>query len=207
LESLFIFKRWVIKNRILSFIISLGISLLLPPPSWASTVQVEVIHSQDRYALEGTYPIRLRLKISKPWFIHGTKSEGEGLIPTVLSFPESPRLKVEGITFPEPDRKKFDYTSKPIGVFSGHVLVKATLVVSRDAQPAERLVKGNLSYQACTYKVCLPPENVPVNLALSIVPQGAPTKALNQQIFLSAYREKNVGSGNSLGNFFVGSIP
>lgn len=183
------------RKAVLFFTILVSINFLPLYSLWASTVQVEVLHSQDKYPLKGTYPIFLRLKISKPWYLHGIKSEGEGLIPTVLSFRESPGLKLEGIRFPEPDRKKFEYTSKPIEIFSGNILVKATLVVSGDASSGGQVIKGNLSYQACSSKVCLPPEKVPVSISIFIVPQGTPTKALNQEIFLSAGAEKAVEEG------------
>ena len=53
-----------------------------------------------------------------------------------------------------------------------------------------QMIKGVLSYQACSSTLCLPPENVSVHLSTIIVPRGTPTKALNQKIFLSARAEK-----------------
>jgi thiol:disulfide interchange protein DsbD len=166
------------------------ISLFHPFPTFASTVQVEILHSHDRYPAEGTYPILFRLKISKPWYIHGTKSEGEGLIPTLLSFQKSPGLTVEEVKFPEPEKKKFPYTSKPIEIYSGTILVRGTLSVGGTLPSGSRVIKGELSYQACSSTLCLPPENVSVHLPTIIVPRGTPTKALNQKIFLSARAEK-----------------
>jgi hypothetical protein len=101
-----------------------------PFPTFASTVRVETLHSQDKYPTEGTYPVLFRLKISKPWYIHGTKSEGEGLIATRLSFQEFPGVKIGETKFPAPQKKKFPYTSKPIEIYAGSILVKATLAVS-----------------------------------------------------------------------------
>jgi thiol:disulfide interchange protein DsbD len=161
-----------------------------PFPTFASTVRVEILHSQDKYPVEGTYPVLFRLKISKPWYIHGTKSEGEGLIPTRLSLQEFPGLKIGEIKFPAPEKKKFPYTSKPIEIYSGSLLVRATLAVSGAVPLGNQVIKGNLSYQACSSTLCLPPENVSVHLSTIIVPRGTPTKALNQEIFLSARRER-----------------
>jgi thiol:disulfide interchange protein DsbD len=173
--------------RILLFTII--ITPFLPFPTFASTVRVETLHSQDKYPAEGTYPVLFRLKISKPWYIHGTKSEGEGLIPTLFSFQEFPGLKIVETKFPVPQKKKFPYTSKPIEIYSGSLLVRATLAVSGAGPLGKQVIKGNLSYQACSSTLCLPPENVSVHLSTIIVPRGTPTKALNQKIFLSARRE------------------
>jgi thiol:disulfide interchange protein DsbD len=173
--------------RILLFIII--IIPFHPFPTFASTVRVETLHSQDKYPAEGTYPVLFRLRISKPWYIHGTKSEGEGLIPTLLYFQEFPGLKIVDTKFPVPQKKKFPYTSKPIEIYSGSLLVRATLAVSGAGPLGNQVIKGNLSYQACSSTLCLPPENVSVHLSTIIVPRGTPTKALNQEIFLSARRE------------------
>ena len=161
------------------------IVLLFPGHSWAATVKVEILHSQDRYQSGGTYPVLLRLKVSSSWYIHGLKKEGRELIPTVLSFHESPALKIEGIRFPEPQKKKFEYTSAPIEVYSGEILVEATLLVTENTPSGDQVIKGNLAYQACSSKVCLPPEDIPINMSVSIVPRGTSTRALNQDIFLS----------------------
>jgi thiol:disulfide interchange protein DsbD len=174
--------------RILLLVALLGISH--PFPILASTVQVEILHSRDRYPAEGTYPILIRLKISKPWYIHGTKSEGEGLIPTLLSFQKSPGLRVEEVKFPEPEKKKFPYTSKPIETYSGSILVGGSLTVGGTPSSGRQAIKGELSYQACSSTLCLPPENVSVHLSAIIVPRGTPTTALNQEIFMSPRGEK-----------------
>lgn len=173
---------------------SLIIALSYPSLSWASTIQVEIIHSQDKYQLKGAYPISFRFKISKPWYIHSTKKNNTYLISTILSFHEFPGLQVEGVRFPEPARKKFDYLPDPIEVFSGDILVEATLRVGENAALGQHVIKGNLSYQACSSKVCLLPENVPVNISVSIVLGGTPAKALNQDMFLSPGKDKGVES-------------
>jgi thiol:disulfide interchange protein DsbD len=183
------------KRRIRILLLTIIISIFPPFPAFASTVQVEILHSQDKYPAGGAYPILFRLKISKPWYIHSTKSEGEGLIPTLLSFQESPSLKVEEVKFPEPEKKKFSYTSKPIEVYSGRILVRATLVVRGAVPLGIQVIKGNLSYQACSATLCLPPENVSVPFSAVAVPRGTTTKALNQQIFLSARTEASLERG------------
>lgn len=174
----------------------LFLSILLPffvsSPVCAATVKVEIIHSQDKYQEGGTYPILLRLKIQKSWYIHGSEDEGDGLIPTALSFHESPIIKVGGIRFPKPENKKFDYMEEPTHVYSGEVLVRAALTVNETIPSREHVIKGNLSYQACTSTVCLPPENISITIPVLVVPKDTPTTALNQAIFRLSNKEKFV---------------
>ncbi len=183
------------KRLIRILLLLLILNLFHPLPSFASTVQVQILHSHDKYPAGGTYPVLFRLKISKPWYIHGTGSEGEGLIPTLLSFQEFPGLRIEEVKFPEPEKKKFSYTSKPIEIYSGNILVRATLVVSGAVPSGSREIKGNLSYQACSSSLCLPPENVSVPLSAVIVPRGTPIKALNERLFLFARTETPLEKG------------
>jgi thiol:disulfide interchange protein DsbD len=165
----------------------LFLSILVPffvsSPVCAATVEVEIIHSQDKYPEGGTYPILLRLKIKKPWYIHSTQDKGDGLIPTALSFDESPGIKVGDIKFPIPEKKKLDYVEESTDVHSGEILVRAALTVNETVPSREHVIKGNLRYQACTVTVCLPPENVSITIPVLVVPKGTPTTALNQDIF------------------------
>lgn len=188
----FTFRSRIVKNAILAFIVALTINYVYPYPSKAATVEVEVIHSRDRYQIAGSYPVLLRLKILKPWYIHGTNGQGSWLFHTVLCFQRSPGLKVKGIRFPAPERKKFDYAPDPLEVFSGDILVRATLVIGDNSPTGEQVIKGKLSYQACSPTVCMPPEDVPVTISVLIVPQGIPSTALNQDIFLSLNEGKDV---------------
>jgi len=151
----------------------------------SSTVQVEVVHSQDHYPVNGTYPMILHCNVADSWYIHSTHDES-GLIPTVLTFEEKSGLKMGMIQFPQPQKIKFEYTDEPIEVFSGAVPVRVVLVVGPEAAAQDQVLEGKLSYQACSASSCLPPEELPIRLSLSIVPSGTPTQALNQELFRAA---------------------
>jgi len=154
-----------------------------PLPSWAATCSVNGIQSRDQYPAGDSYPILFQIRVSKPWYIHGTKESGDGLIPTVLSFSETPGVEIREFQFPEPEKKRFEYTNELVDVFSGEFLVQGKLFVDEKAATGRRVITGRLSYQACSSSACLPPENVPVVFSLSIVPQGAFSEPLNQAMF------------------------
>jgi len=171
----------IIKRLLISLIL-LFVFLVSPSPSGAATVQVEVIQSRDQYPAGGSYPIQFLVRVNKPWYIHGTGAGEEGLIPTLLSFSDSPLFKVEGIKFPAPEKKRFEYTKKPVGVFSGEFRIRASIIISGKAPVGKQAIKGKLSSQACSDKACLPPEAVPVLISLNITPPGADVKSENQSI-------------------------
>lgn len=182
------------KKGLSIFLIVLA-ALLWSRPSPAATLQVEVIHSQDPYLPGGRYPLLFRIRISDQWFIHSTKKEGQFLIPTALSFSEHPFLRVEEIRFPVPEMRRFDYGPDPVEVFSGEIMVGATLAIAEDASPGDQVIRGNLSFQACSTNTCLQPEEEAVPLFLRVAPEGTEVRRLNEEVFLSVKEGLSPASG------------
>jgi thiol:disulfide interchange protein DsbD len=180
-------------------------------PSWAATVKVDVVHSQDRYQAGESYPVLFRLSIGDKRFIHGPFKEGD-LIPTEFTFSDSSRIKITDIVFPLTENKKFVYTSEPVAVFSGQIYVKASLAVPKDTPLGEQTLRGQLNYQACSVSSCLPPGNIPLSISLTVVPTGSGTKVINQETFLDY--EKGIPTGVRFGagllltllGFFAGGL-
>lgn len=161
-------------------------AILFPSLSWTATVEAEIIHSADGYLAGGTCPILFRLNIQKPWYIHGATESESGIIPTRIIFNDSPYIKLKGIKYPETKKIRFDYLPEPISVYSGSIIISASLFSTKNIPPGMQAIKGVLSYQACSSASCLPPEEVPLELRITIVHQGAAINALNTDLFLSA---------------------
>jgi len=180
-------------------------------PSWAATVKVDVIHSQDRYQAGESYPVLFRLSIGDKRFIHGPVKEGD-LIPTEFTFSDPSRINIRDILFPLTENKKFDYTSEPIAVFSGEIYVKASLTVPKGTPLGEQTLRGKLTYQACSVSSCLPPETIPLSISLTVVPTGSATKIINQETFLDYEKGTLTGVRFRAGllltllGFFVGGL-
>lgn len=174
-------------NRILLAIAFFLIFLVTSLPAHAATVRVEVVHSQDRYAAGKDYLLGFRLSIQKPWFIHGTEAR-EDIIPTTIRFEHVPGISIEGIRFPVPERRSFDYIPEPLEVFSGEILVLASLRVSEKDGPGERTIGGRLSYQACSQNACLPPEEISIPVSVSVAAPGTKTSSINSEILEPADR-------------------
>jgi thiol:disulfide interchange protein DsbD len=192
---------------LLIFLLSVTLCAL---PSWASTVKVDIIQSQDRYPAGSISPLLFRLSIGDKWYIHGPIKEPD-LTPTEFSFGDQSRIKIKDILFPLTENKKFEYNSEPVAVFSGDIYVKASLVVPKDAPLGHQILTGQLTYQACSTSSCLPPENISLTLPVTIVPAGSATKPINQEAFLAYEKgtttEVRFGAGlwlTLLGFFFGG---
>lgn len=166
-----------------SCLLCLIIIALCAPTAWGATARVQVLNSRDRYPAGGTYPLLFRIRISDHWFVHETGKGAGTLIPSTLSFKNVPELRITDIRFPEPKKKRFPFSKTPIKVYSGTFLIRASLVVGKNASPGERKIPGNFSYQACSDIACRPPETVPVSIFITVAGAGAKTIVLNQALF------------------------
>lgn len=176
-------------------------AILFPSPSWTSTVEAEIIYSTDGYLADGTYPILFRLNIQKSWYIHGAMESESGIIPTRIIFHDSPYIKVKGIRYPETKKIIFDYLPEPISVYSGSIIISASLSSTKNIPLGIQEIKGILSYQACSSDSCLAPEEIPLELRITVVPQGTAINALNKDLFLSVGDEKG-----AINRFYTDSL-
>ena len=170
---------------------------------YAATVQVSVVQSMDHYPAGDSFPLEIQISTEKGWYIHGTERGENFLIPTVLSFPASGKVRIKKIEFPMPEKITFAYAKDPIEVFSGEIRVKALLVVAKEVLPGNHLLKGELSYQACSKDSCLPPETVSVSIPVSVIQGDGAPDPINQGIVRST-AETNV-STNSPKRFGMGA--
>ncbi|PKN29466.1 MAG: cytochrome C biogenesis protein [Deltaproteobacteria bacterium HGW-Deltaproteobacteria-21] len=204
-------------NRILLGLALALFSILFPlVHSHAATVRVEVIHSQEWYAAGKEYPLAFRLSIQKPWFIHGNEAGEEEIIPTALRFERSPGVVIENIHFPRPEKMKFDYAPGSVDVFSGQLLVSASLRVADGAGAGEQIIQGRLSYQACSPTACLPPEEVSIPVRVTVASSTASAERINNEVFddlsLEDIRERSSQQGQetafwiTLLGLFIGGL-
>ncbi len=158
------------KGRLPYFL--LAVVFLLPfffsNNAWAQTASVKVIQSAKNYAPGGTYPVDFQVQIQFPWFLHGPHKSSDNPFPTEFRFPALSGIHINNIQFPATVKKKFSFTDKTIDVFAGKIAVRADLVIEKGASPGKRIIKGELSYQACSASACLPPETVPFDFPVTV---------------------------------------
>jgi len=173
------------------FFLLFDMIFIMQPHTMAATATIEVIHSSDGYHAGETYPVIFRISIIDGWYIHSNEDGAGEIIPSALTFNDTPYVKVKDARFPRPLKQKFDYLTEPIDTFSNEILVGADIVVEKGTPPGEQNIKGEFSYQACSSNSCRPPENLPVDWVLTIVSGNTPTQELNQGLFLSMNNDKD----------------
>jgi len=111
--------------------------------------------------------IPLQVAIRSGYHINSNAPAEDYLIPTVLSWTPGP-VAAKGVTYPKAESVKYDFSSKPLLVFSGAVPITTRFAVAADAPKGETRLGGKLRYQACTDKMCLAPRTLEVSVPVTI---------------------------------------
>jgi len=89
------------------------------------------------------------------------------LIPLKLTWAPGP-LEVAGVTFPKPQFEKYEFSAKPLSVFTGNFDIVTRFKIPADASVGPGVVTGKLRYQACNNNACFAPKTVEVKLPVQI---------------------------------------
>jgi thioredoxin:protein disulfide reductase len=183
------FKPGSVKGFILLFLSVFAVHSFPAAAFDQPAVLVNVTHSQDLYRAGGTYSLQLNLHIPHDWYIYGPgrNEPGSPLKNTSISFEKASGITIGDIRFPDPVPVKTPFQKEPILLFEGTVPVRVTLDVDPAAPSGEYLVKGRLSYQACTTTACMPPSDTPIEVRLDVVSLGPSTHGEKRDMVPAAF--------------------
>jgi hypothetical protein len=103
--------------------------------------------------------VALHFRVAQGMHINSHVPSSNFLIPTTLSFPSDPGVRLEATSYPAGIEitLPIDPSSK-LSVYTGEFVIHARLV----ADAGEHSVQARLHYQACNDNECLPPKTIVV---------------------------------------------
>jgi hypothetical protein len=107
------------------------------------------------------------VQLRNGFHVNSDKPSDAYLIPLKLTWDASD-LQVVDTIYPKPRMETYEFTSKPLSVFTGDFEIATRFKVPPKAQPGAVVLLGKLRYQACNEKMCLPPRTVEVRLPIDI---------------------------------------
>ena len=110
----------------------------------------------------------IAMAVDPGFHVNSNKPNEEYLIPLKLTWKSTGALQAGEIVYPKPSQEKYDFTEKPLSVFSGKFAVVANFKVAANAPAGPGVAVGQLRFQACSDKMCFPPKNVEVSLPYAI---------------------------------------
>jgi DsbC/DsbD-like thiol-disulfide interchange protein len=112
-------------------------------------------------------PVRLTVKLKPGYHTNSNTPSEDYLIPLRLTWDAAP-LATEAVKFPAPHLEKYEFSEKPLSVFTGDFAIETQFKAPANAPTGLGIAKGKLRYQACSLKACLPPKTVPVEFTYEI---------------------------------------
>ena len=90
------------------------------------------------------------------------------LIPLKVTWKDTGALEAGNIAYPKAAEEKYEFSEKPLSVFTGKFDVVATFKVKPDAPAGPGVAVGQVRYQACNDKACFPPKTIEIALPYSV---------------------------------------
>ncbi len=119
--------------------------------------------------------VLVKAVIEKGWYIYSITQEEGGPVPSRISLgPDRPFTLVGDPTGPRP-KVRFDRNfSMKVEVHEGSVVYEVPVQVSGEAAAGDSEIPIRARYQACTDRICLPPQTEEVSIPVTITPQSGP---------------------------------
>jgi hypothetical protein len=113
--------------------------------------------------------VALTAQLRAGYHTNSNKPSESYLIPLKLDWDvKAAPLDVIEVVYPQPRMEKYEFSDKPLSVYSGDFKIQTRFRAKADAPLGPAQIAGKLRYQACTDKDCLPPRTVPVSFTLNV---------------------------------------
>jgi len=111
---------------------------------------------------------KIPVTIREGFHVNSNKPNEEFLIPLKLTWSSTGALEGGTITYPTPTQEKYEFSEKPVSIFTGSFNLVANFKVAANAPAGPGIAAGKLRYQACSDKACFPPKTVDVSISYQV---------------------------------------
>lgn len=111
---------------------------------------------------------KVTVQLRNGYHVNSNTPSDDYLIPLRLTWTAAP-LEMKSVAYPKPKMEKYEFSEKPLSVFTGDFDLVTTFQVPANANTGMQVLSGKVRYQACTHKECFPPKTVEVKLPVDIV--------------------------------------
>ena len=107
--------------------------------------------------------IELKINVVEPFHVNSNPPSEPNFIPLEIKFADTAGVTVGKPVYPQGAPKKFEFSDKPLSVYTGEVTIKLPVTIAKTAAGLQTL-NGELKFQPCDDEVCYPPQTVVVAL-------------------------------------------
>ena len=111
---------------------------------------------------------KIPLAVRPGFHVNSNTPSEEYLIPLKLTWKSTGALEGGQIAYPKPSLEKYEFSEKPLSVFTGNFDVVANFKVAANAPAGPGAAVGQLRYQACSDRACFPPKTIEVAIPYQV---------------------------------------
>ncbi len=111
---------------------------------------------------------KIPVTVMHGYHVNSNTPNEEYLIPLKLTWTATGALEGGIVTYPKPSQEKYEFTEKPLSVYTGNFDLVANFKVAANAPAGPGSAAGKLRYQACSDRACYPPKTIEVNVPYSV---------------------------------------
>jgi Thiol:disulfide interchange protein DsbD, N-terminal len=111
---------------------------------------------------------KIPMSVQPGFHVNSDKPSDEYLIPLKLTWKSTGALEGGQVTYPKASLEKYEFSEKPLSVFTGDFAVVANFKVAPNAPAGPGVAVGQLKYQACNDRACFPPKTIEINLPYQV---------------------------------------
>jgi len=110
---------------------------------------------------------KIAVSIPPGYHVNSNTPSENYLIPLKLTWTPG-AIEPGEVVFPKPQLEKYEFSEKPLSVFTGDFDLIARFKAPATAPAGPGVMVGKLRYQACNSNACFPPKSVEVRLSYQI---------------------------------------
>ena len=105
---------------------------------------------------------KIPLTVLPGYHVNSNTPTDEYLIPLKLTWSSTGALEGGTVRYPKPSMEKYEFSEKPLSVYTGSFELTAEFKVAANAPAGPGEAVGKLRYQACSSRACYPPKTIDV---------------------------------------------
>jgi len=112
--------------------------------------------------------VKIPVTVDAGFHVNSNHPSEDYLIPLKLTWTSLGALEGGDVTYPPDKLEKYEFSEKPLSVFSGAFSLTASFKVAANAPAGPGMASGKLRYQACNSNTCFPPKTADVNVTYQV---------------------------------------
>lgn len=142
------------------------------PSSSASLVRFDPPDGEGAATPGTTIERTVTLHVAEGWHINADRPRQEYLIGTTLSLTDTDGFTLQTMRYPEPEMIAFSFANDSLAVYTGRVPIQVSLQAADTLSAGVYSLKGQARIQACSDRICLAPDSMPVTIPIEVAAAG-----------------------------------